>query len=72
MFRQLKKDKTDYPQIRKVIAQGKGKDLNTFSIEGRPNSARVADFDGDADAQFSEFYRRAQTNIFNFVWNLSI
>ena len=28
--------------------------MNTFSIDGRPNSARVAEFDGAAP--FAEFY----------------
>ncbi len=47
--------------------------MNTFSIEGRPISARVAEFDGAA--QFAEFYLgvgwgRAQTNIFQFCMEL--
>ena len=69
MFRQLKKDKTASSKVEKLSC--KGKDVNTFSIKCRPNSARVAEF--DCAAPFAEFYRwgrgGAQTNMFRFVWN---
>ena len=45
--------------------------MNTFSIEGRPHFAHVAEFDGAAP--FAEFYLEgggAQTNIFQCCMEL--
>ena len=55
MFCQLKKDKTASSKVEKL--QSNRKDVNTFSIEGRPNSARVAEFDGAAP--FAELFLKS-------------